>query len=239
VSKQELSVRRTRTNHADHLQTRSFRRALVIDDQTKDQDVVLAILGSAFPGLEIRFATNLEAALELQEAFSAQDLVLLEPGLRGRFGMDVLTRLRKLFPEVAVVIRSSAASRAVICAAFNSGILGYFPKTMEPQLAIAGLQFIAAGGIFVPPEVLEKSWMDAHPSHHANPALTPSQTKVLRLLLTGRSNRDIASELKIAEGTVKQHVHALYRTLGVKSRAAVIAGVARSAFEQYEIKREF
>lgn len=229
---------RTRTNHADRLQPRSFRSALVIDDQTKDQDVVIAILGSAFPRVGIRFATNLEAALELQQAFSAQDLVLLEPGLRGRFGMEVLTRLRRLFPEVPVVIRSSVASRAVICAAFNSGVLGYFPKTMAPQLAIAGLQFIAAGGIFVPPEVLEKAWMDEHPSPQASHALTPSQTKVLRLLLTGRSNRDIASELNIAEGTVKQHVHALYRALGVKSRAAVIAGVARRALEQPEIKRE-
>jgi DNA-binding NarL/FixJ family response regulator len=220
------------------LQPRCFRSVLVIDHQTRDEDVLAAILDSAFPESEIRFATSLEAALELHHAFSTQDLVLLEPGLRGWSGMHALTRLRTLFPEIPVVIRSSTVSRAVICAAFDAGVLGYLPKTMAPSLAIAGLQFIAAGGIFVPQEVLEKAWMVEYPSHPSNHALTPSQTRVLRLLLTGRSNRAIAGELNIAEGTVKQHVHALYRALGVKSRAAVIAGVARGALEQHEIMRE-
>lgn len=218
-------------NHADRLQPRCFRSVLVIDDQSTSQDVT-AILSSAFPGLEIRFAMNLEVALELPHAFSKQDLVLLEPELRGRFGLEVLTRLRMLMPEVPVVIRSSTASRAAICAAFNTGILGFLPKTMAPPLAMAGLQFIAAGGILVPPEVLGKAWIDEHPLLQVNHALTASQTKVLRLLLTGRSNRDIASALDISEGTVKQHAHALYRALGVTSRAAVIAGVARSALER-------
>lgn len=220
------------------MQSRSFRSVLVIDDQARTQDAVTAILSSAFPGLEIRFATSLETALELQQVFSMQELVLLEPALRGRFGMEVLTRLRTLFPAAPVVIRSSNASRAAICAAFSAGVLGYLPRTMAPPLAIAGLQFVAAGGIFVPPEVLAESGMDERPSHPGNHALTASQTNVLRLLLTGRRNREIGRELNITEGTVKQHVHALYRALGVTSRAALIAGVARSAMEQYETKAE-
>ena len=226
------------TNHADDLQPRGFQSVLVIDDQPRTEDVVAAILSSAFPGLEIRFVEDLEAALELRQAFSTRDLVLLEPGLHGRFGMEVLTRLRTLFPAAPVVVRSSNASRAAIRAAFNAGVLGYLPKTMAPSLAIAGLQFVAAGGIFVPPEVLGDAGMDERLSHQANHALTASQTKVLRLLLTGRRNREIASELKITEGTVKQHVHALYRALGVTSRAAVIARVAWGALEEQAIKEE-
>jgi len=222
---------------ADPLQPRSFHSVLVIDDQRGTQDAVTAILSSAFAGLGTRFAPNVEAALE-QQVFSEQELVLLEPALRGRFGMEVLTRLRTLFPAAPVVIRSSNASRAAIFAAFNAGVLGYFPKTMAPSLAIAGLQFVAAGGIFVPPEVLGEAGPDERLLHQTNQALTASQTKVLRLLLTGRRNREIASELNITEGTVKQHVHALYRTLGVTSRAAVIARVAWGALEQHAIKEE-
>ena len=220
------------------MQSRSFQSVLVIDDQPSAEDGATAILSSAFPGLAIRFAANLEAALELPQAFSTQELVLLEPGLRGRFGMEVLAHLRTLFPPAPVVIRSSIASRAAIRAAFHAGVLGYFPKTMAPSLAIAGLQCVAAGGIFVPPEALGEAGLDDRPSHQANHALTPSQTKVLRLLLTGRRNREIASELNITEGTVKQHVHALYRALGVTSRAAVIARVAWGALEQHAIKEE-
>ena len=219
------------------MQSRSFQSILVIDDHPGSEDVVSAILSAAFPGLEIRFATTLEAALELPQAFSRHDLVLLEPGLRGRIGIEVLTRLRTLYPAAPVVIRSSIASRAAIRAAFQAGILGYFPKTMAPSLAIAGLQFVAAGGIFVPPEVLSEPEMDERPSPQAK-ALTASQTKVLRLLLTGRRNREIANELNITEGTVKQHVHALYRALGVTSRAAVIARVAWGALEQNEVTGE-
>ena len=219
------------------LQSRSFESVLVIDDQPGTEDVAAAILNSAFPGLEIRFAANLDAALELPPAFSTRNLVLLEPALRGTFGMEVLTRLRTLFPAAPVVIRSSIASRAAIRAAFHAGVLGYFPKTMAPSLAIAGLQFVAAGGTFVPREVLSQPEMDERPSQQGK-ALTASQTKVLRLLLTGRRNREIASELNITEGTVKQHVHALYRALGVTSRAAVIARVAWGALEQHAIKEE-
>jgi len=221
---------------ADPLQPRSFHSVLVIDDQRGTQDAVTAILSSAFAGLGTRFAPNVEAALE-QQVFSEQELVLLEPALRGRFGMEVLTRLRTLFPAAPVVIRSSIASRAAIRAAFHAGVLGYFPKTMAPSLAIAGLQFVAAGGTFVPREVLSQPEMDERPSQQGK-ALTASQTKVLRLLLTGRRNREIASELNITEGTVKQHVHALYRALGVTSRAAVIARVAWGALEQHAIKEE-
>jgi len=221
---------------ADPLQPRSFHSVLVIDDQRGTQDAVTAILSSAFAGLGTRFAPNVEAALE-QQVFSEQELVLLEPALRGRFGMEVLTRLRTLFPAAPVVIRSSIASRAAIRAAFHAGVLGYFPKTMAPSLAIAGLQFVAVGGTFVPREVLSQPEMDERPSQQGK-ALTASQTKVLRLLLTGRRNREIASELNITEGTVKQHVHALYRALGVTSRAAVIARVAWGALEQHAIKEE-
>lgn len=232
------SKQTTELSGADYLQPRSFQSVLVVDDQAGTDDAVTAILSSAFPGLAIRFAEDLEAALELAQALSTRDLVLLEPGLRGCFGMEVLTRLRTLFPAAPVVIRSSNASRAAIRAAFSAGVLGYFPKTMAPSLAIAGLQFVAAGGIFVPPEVLVEAGMDERLSHQANHALTASQTKVLRLLLTGRRNREIANELNITEGTVKQHVHALYRALGVTSRAAVIARVAWGALEQHEIKGE-
>ena len=68
--------------------------------------------------------------------------------------------------------------------------------------------------------------------------LTGREVEVLELVALGRTNAAIAKRLVISEGTVKQHVHALYRALGVKSRAAVIAGVARSMLEQHEIKRE-
>ena len=220
------------------MQPRNFRSVLVIDDPARTQDVVAAILGSAFPGLEIRFAANLEAALELQQAFSTHDLVVLEPELRGSTGMQVLSQFRSLFPAAPVVVRSSDASPAAIGAAFNAGVVGYFPKTMAPPLAIAGLRFVAAGGVFVPLEALGESATDERSTHRANHALTASQTKVLRLLLTGRRNREIANELNITEGTVKQHVHALYRALGVTSRADVIARVARSALEQYEVNGE-
>ena len=214
------------TDYGDRLQPRSFRSVLVIDDQSADQDTVVSILNSAFGGVEIRNATRLEVALELLQAASIQDLVLLEPALRGRFGMEALTRVRALFPQSPVVVRSSNNSRTAICAAFDAGILGYFPKTMAPPLVIAGLQLIATGGIFVPSEVLDRT-LDVRRSTIAGRALTMSQTRVLNLLLTGRSNRDIGKELNITEGTVKQHVHALYRALGVTSRAAVIANAAR------------
>ena len=212
--------------HPGRLQPRSFRSVLVVDDPSASQDAVVAILSSAFAGAEIRNATNLEVALELLQAASIEDLVLLEPALRGRFGMEALTRVRALFPQAPVVVRSSIDNRTAICAAFDAGILGYFPKTMAPPLVIAGLQLIATGGIFVPSEVLDRA-LDVHPSILAGRALTVSQTRVLNLLLTGRSNRDIGKELNITEGTVKQHVHAVYRALGVTSRAAVIANAVR------------
>lgn len=224
--------------HADRdASPKAFESVVVVDDQPVDARL-LASLSTAFGASRVRTAASLEAALDPQQNLSGRDLVLLEPALTGSLGLETLTRLRLLRPQVPVAVRSANSSGATIRAAIGAGIRGYFPKTMAPDLLIAGLQYVAAGGVFVPLEALGAVWEDERPFVPAGRGFTAGQTRVLGLLLTGRSNRQIAQELHISEGTVKQHLHVLYRALQVNSRAEVLAGAARGSIRHHQAPPE-
>jgi DNA-binding NarL/FixJ family response regulator len=96
---------------------------------------------------------------------------------------------------------------------------------------VAALQLIASGGIYIPPESITVPKADMSRTSVAPPlpSLTDRQSDVMRLLANGLSYREIASELGISESTVKQHAHAVYKTLGVSSRVQAMIALQRRA----------
>ena len=123
---------------------------------------------------------------------------------------------------------SATVDRESILGALDSGASGYIPKTSKPDVMIAALKVVAAGGVYVPPEALEELAVKspARMPRGESMELTERQRDVLRLILKGYNNERIASELAIAPNTVKQHAHAIFTVLGVSTRAeAVIAAM--------------
>lgn len=203
-------------------------RALVIDDHPLIHEILPAVLRKALGEVTVATEATLEAGLMRAAGSVPPDLVLLDLGLPGCEGIDALTRFRLEFPELPVVVLSATVERESILGALDSGASGYIPKTSKPEVMIAALKLVAAGGVYVPPEALEELAAKAmpRPARGGSMELTDRQREVMRLILKGYNNERIASELAIAPNTVKQHAHAIFTILGVSTRAeAVIAAM--------------
>jgi DNA-binding NarL/FixJ family response regulator len=203
-------------------------RALVIDDHPLIHEIMPAVLRKALGEVTVATEATLEAGLVRAAGSVPPDLVMLDLGLPGCEGIDALTRFRLEFPELPVVVLSATVDRESILGALDSGASGYIPKTSKPDVMIAALKVVVAGGVYVPPEALEELAAKSPPRTPRGETmeLTERQRDVLRLILKGYNNERIASELAIAPNTVKQHAHAIFTVLGVSTRAeAVIAAM--------------
>ncbi len=200
--------------------------ALIVDDHPLMQEILSAMLKKAAGRVTVRVATDIESALEQAKRRSGPDLVLLDLGLPGCSGIEALARFRTACTNVKVAVVSSNDNPDVIRAALKAGAAGYIPKTYKPKAIVAVLQIIAGGGTFVPSEILRTA-----PSGGKHPELSERQDEVLRLLLRGLSNRDMAAQLNIAESTIKHHLHEIYDTLGVSTRTEAMAAAQRRGLQ--------
>lgn len=200
-------------------------RALVIDDHPLIQEIVPAMLAKAFGEIAVATESTLEAGLE-RAAREAFDFVLLDLGLPGCNGIEALARFRDKFPGVPLVVVSALSDPGAIVAALDAGACGYIPKTSKPDVIIAALKVVAAGGTYVPPEALEEP-AERLPRRRSGLELTQRQKDVLQLMLKGYSNERIAAALAIAPNTVKQHTHAIFTSLGVSTRAEAVLAATR------------
>jgi len=202
-------------------------RALIADDHELFRSGLKQLLVDMLDAEEVREAETLDQAIELLTNEGAGDLVLVDLRMPGMSGAEALSALRDGFPNAKVAVVSAWEERGDIIAALNAGVHGYIPKSL-PSAEIAGaIRTILDGGIFVPPS-LGKRDPGAAPvrlttGSPSEEKLTSRQKEVLTELLKGQASKEIARSLDIAEGTVKIHLAAIYRALGVRSRAEAIA----------------
>ena len=207
---------------------------LVVDDHPIIHETLGAVARQALPGVEIHGETSLPDALAQAGRLGERlTLVLLDLGLPGCSGIEALTRFRQTLPGARIVVISATEDASIVQAAMRAGAAGYIPKTTAPLLMVAALKLVASGGTYLPPQLMQEGQRVAAPKPLAlsDLDLTARQLEVLRLLLKGMTNRAIAKDLKIAENTVKQHSHAIYRVLGVESRTAALIALSRMGFK--------
>lgn len=161
----------------------------------------------------------------------APDVVLLDMRMPGTTGIDVLQRLRAGGAPMPIAMLTTSTDERDVIASLQAGARGYLLKDMEPDELIAALKRIVGGETLVAPEltgILARAVQgEAHSGggKKALTDLTPREREILCLLADGQSNKVIARNLGISDGTVKLHVKAILRKLEVHSRveAAVIA----------------
>ncbi|OYQ34945.1 DNA-binding response regulator [Niveispirillum lacus] len=177
-------------------------------------------------------AGTFDEVLEMAREGQDFDLVLLDlqmPGFPGFSGVQEICEAQAGTP---VVIVSASEAQADVRAALDAGASGYIPKSSSVKIMLSALNLIFSGGIYVPPAAIlgdgpGVAGSVSHAGGHSGgtaPVLTQRQRDVLRCLREGKSNKQIAYELGLSEGTVKIHVTAVMRSLGVRNRTqAVIA----------------
>jgi len=204
-------------------------RVLICDDQDIIREGLVAILGT-MPEFEVIGATSGGAeALELIEK-QLPDVVLMDLNMPGMNGIQATRKICQKFPGVRVLALTTYDADEWVFDAIRAGASGYLLKGTPRADLLKAIAGTVAGQTFVDPGVAGKLFTHvagvtvAHDSTLAE-SLTLREREVLRLLANGRSNPDIAAELFLSEGTVRNYVSGIFTKLGVTDRtqAAVIA----------------
>lgn len=211
--------------------TPRFAQILIVDDHPLFCDA-LALTLRGVAGVEtVDFRHSLGAALERLETAPPPDLILLDLDLPDVQGLDGLLRLRAARPEVPVLVVSSMAEPRLIRATLAAGAAGFVPKHAGRDSFRAALLAMGRGEVWLPEGLPPAPAEDEAVARLA--LLTRQQAKILDLLCLGRLNKQIAWELSIAETTVKAHVTAIMRKLGVQSRTQAVLIAQQTRFASY------
>jgi DNA-binding NarL/FixJ family response regulator len=206
---------------------RPLRRILIADDHALFRKGLRVLLADAFPKAELRDVDSLDAALDFLSE-SPTDLAILDLRMPGVNGPESLRAVREAYPETAVLVLSGSDARHDVLSALGAGVHGYVVKASPDAEVLAAIERVRRGQVYVPPQLASSATPEA-PAIDGPPAafegLTPRQKDVLRLLAKGKSNKEIARDLELAEGTVKIHLAAVLRFLKARNRteAAVLA----------------
>lgn len=213
-------------------------RVLLVDDHHLVRRGLLDLLRQLDADALIEEAGNCEEALRL--ASPDFDLILLDLHMPGLEGLEALDAIRHAFESARVVVLSGDQDKRQVCQVIEHGASGYIMKSETPNVLIGALRLVLSGGVYLPPIVLRALGFNggadppAHEtvppaSHAANviERLTERQQEVLRHAVSGKSNKVIARELGLSEGTVKAHLSSIFRAIGVRNRTEAVCHLAR------------
>jgi len=210
-------------------------RILIVDDHALIREALRNVLRELDGSVAIREAGSAQEATALLDQDSDCDLIVLDLGLPDRDGFTVLAELRERFPATSIVVLSAFNDYANVTKALDLGAFGFIPKSGSREVMLSALRLVLAGGIYIPPDILNPAKVGSPipsaaagqqgPSPH-DLGLTERQVDVLALMMQGKSNKAICRTLDLAEPTVKKHVTAVLHVLNVTNRTEAVIAVA-------------
>ena len=208
-------------------------KILVVEDHALVREGIVRILKQLDEPVTLFEAANGDEALAVLQREPDLDLVTLDLALPGMDGVTWLTAQRKRFPAVPIVVVSAYDDTTTVKRVMKIGAAGFVSKAFSADQMVDALRRVLAGEIVEPQGgVTSPLGIDAPSAAPVGEkardlGLSPRQSEVLALMAKGKSNRDIAELLGLTEGTVKIHVTAVFKALGVNSRTQALVAVQR------------
>ena len=206
---------------------------LIADDHPLFREALRGAVQRVLPGVQLHEADSVDALYALADANPDADLLLMDLNMPGAQGFSALVHVRALHPQLPVVVVSAREEPTVMRRALDHGALGFIPKFADSDVIGAAIGAVLDGERWVPPEAQNV----AATSHEEREVarrlreLTPQQFKVLQMLGAGRLNKQIAYDLGVSEATIKAHVTAILRKLGVTNRTQAVLMAGRLAID--------
>ncbi len=215
------------TNKSTATDTGGSMKILLADDHALFREGLRYVLQQLSDGVDILEAGNFPEAFNLASKHPELDMALLDLNMPGSTGPKSVGYFHQRYPHIPVVVVSSEEDSGSIEKVLNNGATGFVCKSSNAETMLGALNLVLSGGVYVPPQILRHASVEAERddkrNQHTNDyGLTPRQMEVLRHLCAGMSNKEIASTINLAEGTVKIHVAAVYQTLNVNSRVEAV-----------------
>lgn len=215
-------------------------RILVADDHALFLKGLEFILSDIAKPIEFVCAKDYTEIFDIINKDKAFDLVLTDLAMPGANWLSAIEKIYKSLPETPIVILSAVFDKEIVQKTIDIGVSGYISKASSNAIILSAINLVLSGGIYIPAELLNNTSHNEFDNlkHIENittqdnieeniKILTPRQIDVINLISKGLSNKQIAFNLGLTEGTVKLHVTAILKLLNVYNRTGALMEATR------------
>jgi DNA-binding NarL/FixJ family response regulator len=195
---------------------------IVADDHALIRELLERQLKELDADVRVYHAGTLQQVLEFARTAERLDLIILDLRMPGMNGFAGLQAVRQKWPEVPVAILSGQIDPQTIREALQAGAAGYLPKTMRAAGMLNALRLILDGERYVPESALNPSAATGGGETAAAAEFSRRERDVIKQLMLGHTNKEIARDLQIEEVTVALHLRSIYRKLAVRNRTQAV-----------------
>lgn len=211
--------------------TECIRIVLIEDHRTTREGLAQLISGS--PGFRVvgRYGSGEEALKQIVEV--RPDVVLTDIGLPGISGIEVVSRVRELLPQVPILVLTVHGEDQHVFDALCHGACGYLLKDVVPVRLLEAIREVHGGGAPMSPEIARsvvRMFQKFAPAQKEESGLSPRQIEVLQLLAEGHSYKGCADRLSLSLDTVRFHVRQIYEELHVHSKSEAVRKALKSGW---------
>jgi DNA-binding NarL/FixJ family response regulator len=210
---------------------------LIADDHPLFREALKGALQNRFEALTVFEADTFDSTLNALDKHEELDLLLLDLHMPGSGDLYGLIRIREDHPSLPVVVISGSEDLSVISKVIGYGAMGFIPKSSSSQQIAEAIDTVLEGDTWLPEGMKDEvASIESEDKELAQQvaSLTPQQYKVLQYLHEGLLNKQIAFELHISEATVKAHITAIFRKLGVYNRTQAVLIASKLQLEPIE-----
>ena len=217
-------------------------KILIADDHELFLNGLEFILNSEFNDSQIVTAKNYQDVFDRLSQHTDFDIIITDLAMPGANWLDAISKMHNQAKDTPIVIISAVFDKEILQKTLDIGVAGYIPKSSSNAVMLSAINLVLAGGVYIPRELLSGKHDNKisqeiddlkqlnEITERTEKKLTPRQVDVVKAIAKGLSNKLIAYELGLTEGTVKVHVTVILKILGVTNRTAAVMEAVKQGY---------